>query len=264
MKKVARGEDQRFSNDHTRLIFRQAVADLFGGEDRIPLAVKTAMRLKDYDHGKPLTARRIDAVRQAVERHFAAYPAAFEQAKTLAARVCSQFDAAAVNAAIAQALSPVITDPDATQIVVRYIDRILVTDNQQLRPVEEIRRHVQDLLVNVQELRSAGKDNRLAFDVGFALLDRLCGRTLPNGLFTLLFAGMNTYSLQGLQKRQARMRSRADPSVAQPIRESPPNHSAPVRTPGGGERVGGPNGVSGVRREDDAVAAQPPGTPEPA
>ena len=41
---------------------------MFGGESRIPESVKDAMLLKDYDKGKPLTARRIMAVKAAIDK----------------------------------------------------------------------------------------------------------------------------------------------------------------------------------------------------
>lgn len=55
-------------NNEARKLFRDAVADMFGGEQNIPESVKTAMLLKDYGteenpSGKPLTARRIMAVK---------------------------------------------------------------------------------------------------------------------------------------------------------------------------------------------------------
>ena len=45
-------------NNAVRDLFRQTVIDMFGGERNIPDSVKTAMLLKDYGKGKPLTARR--------------------------------------------------------------------------------------------------------------------------------------------------------------------------------------------------------------
>lgn len=39
---------------------------MFGGEDKLPESVKTAMRMEDYNQGRPLTARRIIAVRDAI------------------------------------------------------------------------------------------------------------------------------------------------------------------------------------------------------
>ena len=53
-------------NNDARALFREAVFSMFGGEANVPDSVKTAMRLEDYDKGKPLTARRIIAVRDAI------------------------------------------------------------------------------------------------------------------------------------------------------------------------------------------------------
>ena len=54
-------------NDRTRAIFRAAVVNMFGGESKIPASVKKAMLMEDYDKGKPLTARRILAVKAAID-----------------------------------------------------------------------------------------------------------------------------------------------------------------------------------------------------
>ena len=53
-------------NNDARALFREAVFSMFGGADKVPESVKTAMKLEDYDQGKPLTARRIVAVRDAI------------------------------------------------------------------------------------------------------------------------------------------------------------------------------------------------------
>ncbi|MBR0067246.1 MAG: hypothetical protein IJQ00_06590, partial [Kiritimatiellae bacterium] len=62
-----RGVEQWTVNDRTRALFKKAVADMFGGEEKIPAAVKDAMLLADYNQGKPLTARRILAVKAAID-----------------------------------------------------------------------------------------------------------------------------------------------------------------------------------------------------
>ena len=62
-----RSAGDKADNNITRDLFRQSVAAMFGGEGRIPDSVRKAMLLKDYDAGKPLTARRIMAVKQAIE-----------------------------------------------------------------------------------------------------------------------------------------------------------------------------------------------------
>ena len=58
---------EEVSNDSTRAIFRNAVSEMFGGEAKIPESVKKAMLLGDYGDGKPLTARRIMAVKDAID-----------------------------------------------------------------------------------------------------------------------------------------------------------------------------------------------------
>ena len=55
-------------NNAVRKLFRQSVAAMFGGDDRIPSSVQKAMLLKDYGKGKPLTARRILAVKTAIDK----------------------------------------------------------------------------------------------------------------------------------------------------------------------------------------------------
>ena len=65
--KWTRGMDEWVVNDRTRELFRKAVADMFGGENKIPASVKKAMVMADYGEGKPLTARRILAVKAAID-----------------------------------------------------------------------------------------------------------------------------------------------------------------------------------------------------
>lgn len=56
------------ANNATRDLFKAAIAEMYGGEKNIPKAVKAAMLTKDYGAGKPLTARRIMAVKAAIDR----------------------------------------------------------------------------------------------------------------------------------------------------------------------------------------------------
>ena len=65
--KWSRSSDDKAANDATRKLFRDAIVDMFGGESKIPAAVKKAMLMADYDCGKPLTARRIMAVKAAID-----------------------------------------------------------------------------------------------------------------------------------------------------------------------------------------------------
>ena len=65
-------------NNIVRNLFRSAVAELFGGESNIPKSVLDTMKLQDYGKGKPLTARRILAVRNAIDASGALQQKAFE------------------------------------------------------------------------------------------------------------------------------------------------------------------------------------------
>ena len=55
------------ANNITREAFMNAVGNMFGGVDHIPDNVKDAMKMQDYGKGKPLTARRILAVKAAID-----------------------------------------------------------------------------------------------------------------------------------------------------------------------------------------------------
>ena len=63
---VVRSGVSKTANDVVRDLFRKSVAEIFGGERKIPDSAKRAMLLKDYGSGKPLTARRILAVQEAI------------------------------------------------------------------------------------------------------------------------------------------------------------------------------------------------------
>ena len=65
--KWLRTNDEYAVNDRTRDLFKKAIVNMFGGESKIPESVKKAMLLGDYNAGKPLTARRILAVKAAID-----------------------------------------------------------------------------------------------------------------------------------------------------------------------------------------------------
>lgn len=64
---VGRLASLKRANNITRDAFMKAVGDMFGGVDHIPDNVKDAMKMQDYGKGKPLTARRILAVKAAID-----------------------------------------------------------------------------------------------------------------------------------------------------------------------------------------------------
>ncbi|MBQ4385885.1 MAG: hypothetical protein II823_08235 [Kiritimatiellae bacterium] len=74
MFKWTRSEDNQAANNIARDLFKNAIIDMFDGEKNIPKSVMKAMLMSDYGKGKPLTARRIMAVKAAVDAHFSAPP----------------------------------------------------------------------------------------------------------------------------------------------------------------------------------------------
>ena len=71
-----RTRENKDANNATRDLFRQTIVDMFGGEANIPASVRNTMKMEDYGQGKPLTARRILAVKTELDR-IAAGNAAF-------------------------------------------------------------------------------------------------------------------------------------------------------------------------------------------
>ena len=62
-----RTSEMKSANDQVRDLFRKTVADMFRGEKNIPDIVRDAMKMEDFGKGKPLTARRIMAVKSAID-----------------------------------------------------------------------------------------------------------------------------------------------------------------------------------------------------
>ena len=67
--KLRRSSASKNANNSVRTEFRRTVAQMFGGEDRIPPKVLDAMNIQDYERGKPLTADRILDVYAALKAH---------------------------------------------------------------------------------------------------------------------------------------------------------------------------------------------------
>ena len=63
----ARTADMKTANNQVRDLFRKTIADMFGGEKFIPDIVRDKMKLEDFGKGKPLTARRINLVKIAID-----------------------------------------------------------------------------------------------------------------------------------------------------------------------------------------------------
>ncbi len=64
---VGRLKSLKVANNTVRELFKKAIIEIFGSEENIPDKVRDAMKMADYDKGKPLTARRIMAVKVAID-----------------------------------------------------------------------------------------------------------------------------------------------------------------------------------------------------
>lgn len=65
---MGRSQENKDANNAVRDLFRNTIIAIFGGVANIPENVKAAMKLGDFGQGKPLTARRIIAVKAEVDK----------------------------------------------------------------------------------------------------------------------------------------------------------------------------------------------------
>lgn len=176
-----RSQGNKNANDVTRILFKQSVAEIFGGEDKIPDSVKTAMKMDDFGQGKPLTARRIMAVKSAVDQ----FNAAFDTAKTNARDAFTKAGPAGkdqLEASIHDMVDRCKGDPELLSLVSRYSGQILLAGDNTLRSDAAIRQKVDGLRANLQEIRELSKSNPALKQAGLEFLDSLHGKSVPQGL----------------------------------------------------------------------------------
>ena len=148
------------ANDIARDIFRKSVYDIFGGESLVPPSVREAMKLEDYGSGKPLTARRILAVKEAIDQEMMRFAETFEAAKATAPKALRQADEKARAGELeilGEALRRCGLDRDAEAIVAKHADKFLLAPNESPRNAADVRAKVDRLLANLAELRAIAK-----------------------------------------------------------------------------------------------------------
>ena len=144
---LRKGAEEK-SNDATRALFRAAIIDMFGGEDKIPENVKDAMRLNDYGHGKPLSARRILSVKAAIDGN---NTVAVARAKSQA--VTDKFKSPAVEAKAVEMGFSKAELPKLARATARYMEYSAMMENPPKTEMEAM-----------QEIAKPGsKARRLAF-----------------------------------------------------------------------------------------------------
>ena len=192
---VGRRQESRDVNNDVRDLFKQAIADLFHGESNIPMSVLDAMKLADFGKGKPLTARRILAVKAAIDQAAGAPDKGADAAGGIDAKIESAVETcmskfgkkpnAKAEPLVRIALEACNGDADAVDIVTKNITKkILYTGTSDLRTEADIRQKVGDIAASLEELKAASNGNPAVVAAGKAFLMEHGGNTLPRGLFT--------------------------------------------------------------------------------
>lgn len=182
---VGRLSATRADNNAVRDLFRTTIADMFGGVDNIPKSVKDAMKLGDYGHGKPLTARRITIVKAAVEQVAANATRWCDKAISLlkSCNLDKRPEFAAVSKTVCDAIVSCGDDVDAMETIATSVTGICLSGNGELRNEEDILAKIEALKSNFRELREVAKDNDAAYKFGKETLITLGGKSMPEGAF---------------------------------------------------------------------------------
>ena len=210
LKRMSRSQNDKDVNDNVRALFRRTVLAVCGAEsvDELPEAVRDAMKTDDHGHGKPLTARRINAVHDAImslvqpEEHpeLAKANAAFraivdslvgvgEEDVILENAPLPEYDCAV---AARKLVNLAKDDPDLLRLLTENncapARRILRKDDNHLCSDEEMSRRFDALRDNVNELRTAANGNARSFDAAIDALANKCGKILQKGEIAKMFA----------------------------------------------------------------------------
>ena len=170
---IARSADSRRTNDAVRDLFKETVIAMFGGKNKddvscIPEEVRKEMKLEDYGgKGKPLTARRIRAVKTAVDRYVDGRADQVEQKLAKQLGVSTVDDT--LKGLIRTAVRSCGGDEDVLAALMENPKGVLVGKS----PLgdEEVAGRVRDLAASVDSLRQATGGDRNLFDVALPFLN---------------------------------------------------------------------------------------------
>lgn len=184
---IGRLSSLKNANNIARNLFAKAVADMFGGMDKVPDSVKDAMKLDDYGKGKPLTARRIAAVKAAIDFVTAPdnainYLHKLTPVENMTAEARAELDACVRD------IFETCDNADAREIIEDKIKDICIRGDGVLRSLDKIKEKTDAIKANFAELKAAAKGNREILKAGKILISRLGGSSLPPGLIGRLVA----------------------------------------------------------------------------
>ena len=200
---VGRFAASRAVNNDVRALFMQAVADMFGGENKIPSDVLDAMKLSDYGKGKPLTARRILAVKTAIDRATINVNSCIEECKQAFAKR-TDFDQEKLGSLIEKAFIACNRDKDAMKLVKDFHHSIIMNGANELRSEESVQRRVENLVDNLGELKALSAGRPAVYAAGLKMLDATNAVAFQKGVFTKLLAAADKVPLDSFQGLSAK------------------------------------------------------------
>ena len=209
-----RSQANKEANNEARTLFRQVVIDMFGGISNVPKNVMDAMLMKDFDVGKPLTARRILAVQAEVAKASAQFDTALAAAKESCAGVYDKYaiyeghQARSSHAVpkgnldrmVETAVKTALKDKDALEVVTKNLPKILVQGDAKLRSLDSVQSKVAELVQNVEELRTASAGNKDFFKAGLLMLNALCGKSVKPGMIASIIHDVNAANIGDIKK----------------------------------------------------------------
>jgi len=194
---VGRRLASRDVNNAVRDLFKQAIADMFGGPDKIPESVRDAMKLSDFGKGRPLSARRILAVKTAVDQVAAKTSNCIAESKAHFAYTKEGKEEG--DKRIDTAFAACNGNADAMDIVKANIRPLTVNTQSSLRPEADVQKKVGRLLDNLNELKEVSKNNPAIYAAGKKMLEET-GVSLPKGMIAKLVQTANDAPLKAFGK----------------------------------------------------------------
>ncbi|MBO7090390.1 MAG: hypothetical protein J6W23_01300, partial [Victivallales bacterium] len=201
-----RTRSRQNTNDLTRELFKNAVIEVFGGESKIPESVKTAMKMQDYGKGKPLTARRIMAVKEAIDSFANNFQTAYAEAKTHANHAYARAGverSAEIDERINTVIASCIEDPDILPIVIKNMDTLLVRGDGLLRSTDAVLKKIDDIKANFAELKEVAQKNPAILAAGKKCITELNGKSFPQGVITKVIQAATTIPIDAFSKLSA-------------------------------------------------------------
>ncbi len=197
---ITRSAASQKANNDVREIFKDSILGMFGVKttDKLPPSVQTAMKLEDYDKGKPLTARRILAVKEAVDTFFVDKAKSVEKAAQDQGVRLDDNTRKLINEAVRMCFD----DQDVLDVVTMNIKGVLFKDGGtgEARDVEGIRAKVVAIAANVDELRQATKGDDRVFAAAKEYLGTLKGTIIDPHLITGMVGTVQKMDLDVLKR----------------------------------------------------------------